>query len=129
MSPVGPTHPSLYKDVPGQVIVQVTVFQAGDPKYQHTLPNGRVITEGIKLSELRKRFGGDEGELADPMKGQRHRISLKPWATADPNTTYVRVDFALKPNRPIPPQYQHLFDSAPPSGPQSSGGTGSQSKP
>jgi len=70
--------------------VKVRVSASKGPQIQ---PSGRVT--GVPLSELRQRHGGDEFTLLDPFWGNTHHISLKPWATADPQATYITIAFAL----------------------------------
>lgn len=54
------------------------------------------------IVELRERFdGNDEGYLTDPA-GEKHYFSLKPWAKADPQTTYLQISYRFTPDAPIP---------------------------
>ncbi len=57
---------------------------------------------GQTLAYLRKSFGGDEGDLTDPFFGTLHHISLKAWANADPDNTYIVVKFTVAAPRPQP---------------------------
>ena len=54
------------------------------------------------IAELRERFdGNDEGYLTDPV-GEKHYFSLKPWAKADPHSTYLQISYRFAPDAPIP---------------------------
>ena len=113
----------LSEHIPGKVVVVTWAFVNGASEPQVTRSDGRVVAytfdggpppfRGRPLAEWRRRFGGDEGELTDPALGQRHRISLKPWADADPDTTLLRFDFAFVPDQPIAPEHQHLIPPPP----------------
>ena len=113
----------LWERVPGKVIVVANAFAHGAAEVEVTFSDGRARTmtfeggpphtyRGPSLAEWRERFGGDEGELTDPMLRQTHRISLQPWADADPDTTSLRFDFMFVPDEPIPPG--HPLYSPPP---------------
>ena len=57
----------------------------------------------FSITELRIRFdGNDDGYLTDPA-GEKHFFSLKPWAKADPDTTYLKIAYRFTPDAPIPP--------------------------
>jgi hypothetical protein len=86
----------LTDGTPGIVTVKVTAFETGDANHQR---HGGQGNKGILLEELRKRFGGDEGEMIDPFLGQKHSISLKPWSHLDPTTTYISIAFHFTPSR------------------------------
>lgn len=93
-----PEHPFLaFKNVPGRVAVQIVDFQDGDP--QHQLKDGQG-NRGISMSQLRKKFGGDEGEITDPHRGELHHISLKPWLDKDPEKTFLKISFRFIPDDP-----------------------------
>ena len=77
----------------GNVIVRIVAFQKGDPRYQAANGKGE---RGLSVAQLRKRFGGDEGEIPDPIYGQMHHISLKQWANEDPETTFLRISFRVQ---------------------------------
>lgn len=97
--------------VPGHVVVVATGFLEGVPVPQVVRSDGRMVAytyagsppqyRGHSLSTWRAAFGGDEGELRNPITGQPHRVSLGPWTDADPQTTSVRFDFAWEPEQPI----------------------------
>lgn len=74
----------------GKVGVNVLAFHANDPRNQR--PDGAGPL-GVTLAQLRRQFGGDEFLLADPFHGEEHRISLKQWRDADPDNTYVKIEF------------------------------------
>lgn len=104
----------IWERVPGRVVVTTFAFVNGASEPRIVRSDGRDVTytfeggppttyRGRSLVEWRERFGGDEGELTDPLLGQRHRVSLKPWADADPDTTFLRFGFAFEPDQPIPP--------------------------
>jgi hypothetical protein len=90
----------LYRGVPGRIITTVEAFEEGDPRYQEVLPDGSVIAHGVPLGVLRAKFGGDEGEVTDVFYGQKHRISLKPWASVDPQRTHIAIKFYFVPDDP-----------------------------
>jgi hypothetical protein len=71
-----------------QLKVNLSVTAANSPRQ---MQNGR--TEGHTLAELRKWFGGDEFDLVDPFGRQPHHVSLKQWASADPQKTYIIISF------------------------------------
>ncbi len=77
----------------GNVTVRIVGFQKGDPRYQ--LASGKG-DKGLSIAQLRKRFGGDEGEISDPYHGHLHHISLKPWANKDPEKTFLYISFRIQ---------------------------------
>jgi len=86
-----------YKDVPGKVNVRIVDFEDGDP--QHQLPNGQG-NRGLSIAQLHTSFGGDEGEIRDPLRGELHHISLKPWSHKDPEKTFLHIGFRFTPDDP-----------------------------
>lgn len=96
--PTRTTRP-LHEGMQGTVTVSVTAFQAGDPKFQRR--GGQSGNRGIPLADLRKQFGGDEGDVIDPHLGQKHRVSLKQWATSDPVSTFIEITFRFVPSTPM----------------------------
>jgi hypothetical protein len=52
-------------------------------------------TRGTSLRTLRERLGGDEGTILGP-EGKPHSISLKQWANADPDETFISVRFSYQ---------------------------------
>lgn len=62
------------------------------------LVNEQRWAKGSPLAEYRAALGGDEGEIIDPFHGQPHRLSLAPYANADPATTHLRVQFIFTPD-------------------------------
>lgn len=83
----------MFKDVPGTVIVSVTAF-----KKNPQLPADAYENTGMSLADARKRLGGDEGVVRDGLKGLAHQISLRQWANADPDTTFIRIAFRFEPS-------------------------------
>lgn len=53
-------------------------------------PTSDAQGRGAPLAQVRKHYGADEWQVRDVL-GQLHTISLKPWANADPETTYIRI--------------------------------------
>lgn len=96
-----PSHTTrpLHEGMSGAVTVSVTAFQAGDPKFQRG--GGQSGNRGMRLADLRKQFGGDEGDVMDPHLGQKHHVSLKQWANSDPGTTYLEIQFRFAPGAPM----------------------------
>ena len=80
----------------GTVLFEIEAFQDGDPAYQKpsNLGGGNM---GMSISQLRKSFGGDEGEILDPFQQLPHPISLGKWANLDPDKTFLRLRFELVP--------------------------------
>lgn len=101
------------RGVPGKVVVITNAFVNGAAEAEVTRSDGRAVSmtfdggpppsRGRSVAEWRGRMGGDEFELRDYFLGRMHPISLKPWAAADPVTTYLRFDFHFEPDEPIPP--------------------------
>ncbi len=79
----------------GRVRLQVAVMQRVE---QRDLVNEQRWAKGSPLAEYRAALGGDEGEIMDPFHGQPHHLSLAPYANADPETTYLRVQFIFTPD-------------------------------
>lgn len=113
---MNPPHaPGYYftRGVPGKVVVITNAFVNGATEAAVTRSDGRVVrmtveggsppSRGFSVAEWRRRMDGDEFELRDYFLGQAHPISLRPWADADPDTTYVRFDFHFVPDEPLPP--------------------------
>ncbi len=91
-----------YQEIPGTVTMSVEAFQAGDSRFEQEV-DGRLIRKGTQLARLRDLFGGrDEGQIRDPYHGDYFLISLKQWADADPDNTYIHVSFQFIPDDPIP---------------------------
>ena len=83
-------------DAVGVITLVIAVYQEGDPGYSITLADGTVVQNpGFRLGDLRARLGGDHGILTDPIRGERHPVSLEPWAGLDPNSTRVIVGYQL----------------------------------
>jgi len=82
----------LFHGVPGKMTLVV-----------QEVPAGAIGTvKARSIAELRERFdGNDEGYLTDSA-GEKHYFSLKPWAKADPHTTYVQISYRFTPAAPIP---------------------------
>lgn len=79
----------------GNVRMQVSAIQLGDPG---SLGSGRRGYQGTPLGEFRAALGGDEGEIIDPFSGQPYHLSLAPYANADPETTFLRIQFIFTPD-------------------------------
>jgi len=60
----------------GNVTVHIVAFQRDDPRYQLASGKGN---KGLSIAQLRKRFGGDEGEIPDPYHGHMHHMSWNNW--------------------------------------------------
>lgn len=58
--------------------------------------DGGLVRLGYSLRQLRERFAGEEGEICDPW-GTPHPLSLAPWADADPDATWLNVEFKAEP--------------------------------
>ena len=87
---------------PTEVLYQA--FQADDPRYQRILEDGSTEPDGFKLSFLRKCFNGDEGDIPGPLN-TLYPVSLKPWATADPENLYLQIK--------VPDESSHPFFQRP----------------
>ncbi len=87
-----------FKGIAGRVEVNVTAFKDGDARYQIIDRAGRRRNDGILLADMRRALGGDEGTLPDPAVGEKHHISLKPWAEEDPQRTFILVTFKFIPS-------------------------------
>ena len=98
-----------FKNVPGTVTLRVVESNDG-----FDIGNGRIVKDELSLAAYRQRHGGDEWDITDPIYGQTHRISLKPWAKRDPHGIYLQIIIEFEPKKPIPPQYQHLFPAGRP---------------
>jgi len=79
----------------GAVRLQVSVLHRDD---HSNLVNEQRWAKGSPLAEYRAALGGDEGEILDPFYGQPYHLSLAPYAHADPETTYLRVQFVFTPD-------------------------------
>lgn len=77
----------------GTVTVSVTAY-AG--------PRDPARGGGQTLAYWRTSFGGHEGDVTDPYFGNMHHISLMPWATADPDNTFIVIRFTAAAPRPRP---------------------------
>jgi hypothetical protein len=78
----------------GTVQMQVSAVHLGPDN----LGDERRSYQGAPLGEFRAALGGDEGEIIDPFSGQSYHLSLAPYAHADPETTYLRVQFIFTPD-------------------------------
>lgn len=74
----------------GRVEFTIIPFEEGDPKFQGADGQGQL---GMSVAQLNALFGGDEGEIVDPIKGQAHPVSLKPWANSDQTKTFLHFSF------------------------------------
>lgn len=74
----------------GRVQFTIIPFEEGDPEFRKADGQGQP---GMLVAQLKELFGGDEGEIVDPIKGQVHLVSLKPWATSDPTKTFLHFSF------------------------------------
>jgi hypothetical protein len=95
-------------DAVGTILVSLTVYPEGEPGHEITLLDGTVLQNpGYRLADLRARFGGDDGVLIDPIRGEEHQVTLAPWSQADPDLTRVLVAYRLagpgSPPAPTPP--------------------------
>jgi hypothetical protein len=61
---------------------------------------------------LRQRFGGEEGYFEDPFRGEKHLISLKPYAHYADDTRLV-ISFRFKPDPDFVAANPDLFPTAP----------------
>ena len=96
-------------NVPGRVVVDLLVWQQGDPTYETPWPSG-FVPRGCSLAEFRKRLGGNEGYVIDHVyRGENHFVSLKAWDGADPDKTRVMLGFKFIPDKPIAAEHRHLF--------------------
>jgi hypothetical protein len=83
-------------NLPVEFKLQVVAFNADDASHPTvTMGDGSVRPAGLSIAELRKRFGGDEGEVRD-LSGKTHFVSLKPWADSDPDKTFIIISFQYK---------------------------------
>lgn len=105
----------IEQGVPGKVVVITLAYVDGAAEPQILRSDGRTVQyafegdvqgrfwRGHTLAAWRRRFGGDEGEVTDPILKQSHRVSLRPWAGAHPETTSLNFSFAWEPDAPLPP--------------------------
>ncbi len=105
----------IEQGVPGRVVVITLAYVDGAAAPQILRSDGRTVPYSFEggppgrsyrwysLAAWRLRCGGDEGEVIDPFLQQPHRVSLRPWAGADPETTALNFSFAWEPDEPIPP--------------------------
>lgn len=105
----------IEQGVPGKVVVITLAFVDGAEEPQILRSDGRTVEysfeggppggfpRGYTLAEWRRRFGGDEGEVTDPILQQTHRVSLRPRTSTNPETTSLNFSFAWEPDEPIPP--------------------------
>ncbi len=82
----------LFHGVPGKMTLIVS-----------EVPTKSVGTvKAHSLAELRTLFAGNEdGYLTDPT-GEKHYFSLKPWAKANPDTTFLQIAYRFTPEVSIP---------------------------
>lgn len=93
-----------FRSIPGNVVVELEPVANVD----HLLKSNSnlaqsgdsMLTKGVTVSKLRELLGGDEGELLDDT-GQRHHISLTPWAEADTERTRLAIRVSFRPDKPI----------------------------
>lgn len=84
---------------PGTLTLHVRSMQEDDPNLYVEF-NGERKLRGQKLSKLREQFQGfDEFEITDPYLGNKHLVSLKPWASADPEKTYILIGWRFVPDQ------------------------------
>ncbi len=50
---------------------------------------------GKTLSQVRNHYGTDEFKVRNPVTGALETISLKQWAHADPDATYIRISLKV----------------------------------
>lgn len=85
----------------GREIVALTVMCDTNPNrnvYDTSTPSGfGAHYGGVTLARLREMHGGDEFTRVSPTTGRTHRISLRPYADLDANTTYVEFTFHFYP--------------------------------
>jgi hypothetical protein len=103
-----PTSRPNRPDAVGTILESLTVYPEGEPGHEITLPDRTVLRNpGYRLADLRDRFGGVDGVLIDPFRGEEHLVSLAPWSQADPDLTRVLVAYRVvgpgSPPAPTPP--------------------------
>jgi hypothetical protein len=82
----------------GERSLKLEVLQAGDPRLLGIGPQARLVINGISITEMRRRLGGEEGHIPGP-GGKKYYLSLEPWSGADPDTTFLQPTFFPE-NRP-----------------------------
>jgi hypothetical protein len=99
--------------------LRLEVYQEGDEGYDEllldpSLPGPPIPKElegrrrrdaGYSLAKMREMIGGEEGYLIHP-PGERHFVSLRPWANADPETTRCYPIYRFVPERGREEEYQ-----------------------
>ena len=104
---------------PGQVATVILAWRLDDPDVQHDgrfwiklpseggdpfgRPPGTIIPVGQSLGYWRELCGGEAGEISNPVKGTKERISLRRWSEADPERTYVALLFEHRYETPRAP--------------------------
>lgn len=66
-----------YDQIPGTIIVELQE------------PPAHIKGQGFTLKQLQAMLGGDEGDIEDPYRGVKHRVSLKKWLRDKPNVQLV----------------------------------------
>ena len=91
--------PALRQAVAGRHTVEVTEVARGETSAQMSMPDGTSTTRGISLGELRKRFGGDEGHVTNPLTGETVAVSLARWKGRDPDSTIISIRVRFREQR------------------------------
>jgi hypothetical protein len=98
-------HPGHVPNVPPDVLerhralgpdgftLEVVAAPRGEPSMIARAPDGTPLQMGKPLRKCREEFGGDEGLVTHPFTGEMLSVSLRPWADADPDDTFVLVRF------------------------------------
>src|SRR5262249_23696655 len=80
---------------PDAFTLEVVVAPRSDPSMIARAPDGTRLQMGKPLRAQRALSGGDEGLAPHPITGERLPVSLRPWADADPDATFVQIRFVL----------------------------------
>ena len=110
----------LHEGIPGHWELLLQVYQEGHKDYDELLldpsmPGPPIPKElegrrrrdaGYSLAKLRQTIGGQEGYILNPQSGERHFLSLKPWANADPETTRCYPVYRFVPDQSHEEEYQ-----------------------
>ena len=106
---------SPFSNIPGKARLTVTVFPPDVPRPMATMPAGEAVSKpAFTLAQARQRYfaGAVEGSVTDPFTGEQQlHVSLQPWASIDPENTYVQFEWQFHPKHPVASHDRHLFNN------------------
>ncbi|MFL5628292.1 MAG: hypothetical protein ACJ788_22150 [Ktedonobacteraceae bacterium] len=90
-----------WKNIPGDLILEVEDMASADWSQQKSKIGKPMQGKPRTIEEWKQRFGGLSGELVHPVGQHKFMFDLSPWANVD-GARYLKLEWSFKATPPVP---------------------------